>query len=212
MTKLFDFRKEYTLDNLAENEVTENPIRQFNQWMHQAIAAGFPEPNAMTLATATLDGKPSVRVVLLKEVNDDGFVFFTNYLSRKGRELLANPFAAVVFDWHEMERQVRIEGRVEKLSAEDSDTYFNARPETSKIGAWASPQSKIINSRQELDEMWLQTEQKLLGKPVHRPLHWGGFLVRPTVVEFWQGRPNRLHDRLAYYKTEEGWTLHRLAP
>lgn len=212
MTKLFNFRKEYVAGNLAENELDVDPIHQFSQWIKQAIAAGFSEPNAMTLATATTDGKPSVRVVLLKEVNDNGFVFFTNYLSRKGRELLANPFAAVVFDWHEMERQVRIEGRVEKLSPEDSDAYFDSRPESSKIGAWVSPQSKIIKSREELDEMWGQTERKFVGKSVHRPAHWGGFLIRPTVIEFWQGRPNRLHDRLAYYRTEEGWTLHRLAP
>lgn len=212
MTKLFNFRKEYVAGNLADNEVDVDPIHQFSQWIKQAIAAGFSEPNAMTLATATTDGKPSVRVVLLKEVNDKGFVFFTNYLSRKGRELLANPFAAVVFDWHEMERQVRIEGRVEKLSPEDSDAYFDSRPESSKIGAWVSPQSKIIKSREELDEMWGQTERKFVGKSVHRPAHWGGFLIRPTVIEFWQGRPNRLHDRLAYYRTEEGWTLHRLAP
>jgi pyridoxamine 5'-phosphate oxidase len=166
----------------------------------------------MTLATATTEGKPSARVVLLKEMNSEGFVFFTYYLSRKGRELLLNPHAALVFDWHEVERQVRIEGRVEKLPAVESDAYFNSRPENAKIGAWTSPQSKIVKDRIELDELRKETVQRFAHKEIHRPDHWGGFLIRPTVIEFWQGRPDRLHDRIAFYKTEEGWSMHRLAP
>lgn len=211
-TQFNDFRKEYKADPLREEEMMQDPILQFNRWMTDAVESGIPEPNAMVLATATPDGKPSARTVLLKEVNEEGFVFFTNYESRKGRELTANPFAAIVFDWHEIERQIRIEGQVEKLSPEESDAYFDSRPRLSKLGTLASPQSNLLKDRSELDERFLQFAKKFQGKPIPRPQNWGGFLVRPTLIEFWQGRPNRLHDRLAYFKTESGWIMRRLAP
>ena len=212
MDHLHNMRREYEAGELTEREMASDPLEMFGRWLQEAVDAGVTEPNAMTLATATAEGRPSARVVLLKEVNSEGFVFFTNYLSRKGRELLVNPHAALVFDWHEMERQVRIEGSVERLPAVASDAYFDARPENAKIGAWTSPQSKIVKDRSELDALLQATEQRFAHKEIHRPDHWGGFLIRPTVVEFWQGRPNRLHDRIACYKTEEGWSMHRLAP
>jgi len=212
MDKLYDMRREYEAGELNEQDLTAEPLVMFSRWLQEAVNTGVTEPNAMTLATATTEGRPSARVVLLKEVNSEGFVFFTNYLSRKGRELLENPHAALVFDWHEMERQVRIEGRVEKLTAKESDDYFISRPENAKIGAWTSPQSKIVKDRSELDKLRKETEQRFAHKEIHRPDHWGGFLIRPTVIEFWQGRPDRMHDRIAYYKTEEGWSMHRLAP
>jgi len=205
-------RQEYEGGFLDESQMTADPLEMFHRWLEEAVRAGVTEPNAMTLATSSPEGRPSARVVLLKEVNAQGFVFFTNYLSRKGRELLSNPHAALVFDWHEMERQVRIEGRVERVSAEESDAYFRSRPEAAKIGAWTSPQSKIVKDRAELDGLQKEVEQKFAEKAIHRPDHWGGFLIRPEVIEFWQGRPNRLHDRIACYRTEEGWSMHRLAP
>lgn len=212
MKKLFDFREEYKKGELNETDLKINPMEQFQQWLQTAIDSNISEPNAMTLATSTTSGKPSARVVLLKEINKNGFVFFTNYLSRKGREMLENPFVALVFDWHPIERQVRVEGRIEKLSIEDSDTYFNERPREAQIGAWTSPQSKILKNREELDDLQHSFEEKFNSGDVPRPSHWGGFIVLPTTIEFWQGRPSRLHDRLVYHKTEEGWTLHRLAP
>ncbi|MCW1734360.1 pyridoxamine 5'-phosphate oxidase [Anaerorudis cellulosivorans] len=211
-TQFSGFRKEYKADPLREEEMMQDPILQFNRWMTDAVESGIPEPNAMVLATATPEGKPSARTVLLKEVNEDGFVFFTNYESRKGRELTANPFAAVVFDWHEIERQIRIEGQVEKISPEESDAYFDSRPRASKLGTWASAQSNLLNDRNELDERFLQFAKKFQGKPIPRPQNWGGFLIRPILVEFWQGRPNRLHDRIAYFKADREWIMRRLAP
>lgn len=212
MKELADFRREYSADALLETDMPQNPMDLFIRWMEKTIESGICEPNAMVVATATPDGKPSARVVLLKEANENGFVFYTNYLSRKGRELMTNPFASVVFDWHQIERQIRIEGRVERLSPEDSDSYFNSRPEASKLGAWTSPQSKIIKNRDELNTLQTEVEKRFSENPIPRPDFWGGFLIRPTTIEFWQGRPSRLHDRLVYHKTEEGWTLHRLAP
>ena len=212
MDNLHKMRQEYAAGSLNETNMPHNPIEVFNVWLDFAINSGLTEPNAMTVATATLDGKPSARVVLLKEVNDKGFVFYTNYLSRKGRELVVNPDVAIVFDWHDIERQVRVEGRAEKLSAEESEAYFNERPEDAKIGAWASPQSKIVKDREELEKHLEEIEEQFEDMQVHRPSHWGGYLIRPSVIEFWQGRPSRMHDRIVYYKTEDGWTMHRLAP
>lgn len=212
MDILHHMRQEYAAGSLNETDMPHHPMELFNVWLDFAIKSVLSEPNAMMVATSTPDGKPSARVVLLKEVNDNGFVFFTNYLSRKGRELFVNPEAAIVFDWHDIERQVRIEGRAEKLTAEESEAYFNERPEDAKIGAWASPQSKIIKDREELEKLEEEIVEQFEDMPVHRPSHWGGYLIRPSVIEFWQGRPNRMHDRIVYYKTEDGWTMHRLAP
>ena len=212
MDSLHQMRQEYAAGSLNETNMPQNPMEEFNVWLDFAINSGLTEPNAMTVATATPDGKPSARVVLLKEVNDKGFVFFTNYMSRKGRELIVNPEVAIVFDWHDIERQVRVEGRAEKLSIEESEAYFNERPEDAKIGAWASPQSKIVKDRDELEKHLEEIEEQFEDMPVHRPSHWGGYLIRPSVIEFWQGRPSRMHDRIVYYKTEDGWTMHRLAP
>lgn len=212
MDNLYQMRQEYAAGSLNEAEMPQSPLKAFKEWLKYAIDSGLSEPNAMTVATATTDGKPSARVVLLKEVNDNGFVFFTNYLSRKGRELIVNPETAIVFDWHDIERQVRVEGRAEKLSAEESEAYFNERPEDAKIGAWASPQSKIVKDREELEKLQEEIEEQFDNIPIHRPSHWGGYLIKPSVIEFWQGRPSRMHDRIVYYKTEDGWTKHRLAP
>ena len=212
MDNLHKMRQEYAAGSLNETNMPQNPMEEFNVWLDFAINSGLTEPNAMTVATSTLDGKPSARVLLLKEVNDKGFVFFTNYLSRKGRELVVNPEVALVFDWHDIERQVRVEGRAEKLPEEESEAYFNERPEDAKIGAWASPQSKIVKDREELEKHLEEIEEQFEDMPVHRPSHWGGYLIRPSVIEFWQGRPSRMHDRIVYYKTEDGWTMHRLAP
>ncbi len=212
MDNLHKMRQEYKGGSLNEKQMSADPIQEFGIWLDEAIAANIIEPNAMTVASATVDGRPSARVILLKEVNDEGFVFFTNYMSRKGKELNDNPFAALVFDWHYIERQVRVEGNVEKLPEKDSDEYFYLRPESAKVGAWASPQSKIVKDRDELEKLEEEIEIQFEDIPVHRPNHWGGYIVKPYTVEFWQGRPNRMHDRIVYYKTEEGWTMHRLAP
>lgn len=213
MTNLHDFRKDYRRDTLSRNEVKENPIHQFEIWMKEAISSEIiVEPNAMTLVTSTPDGKPSARVVLLKSFNDKGFVFYTNYDSRKGTELIENPHAAIVFDWHVMERQVRIEGVAKKVSAEESDKYFYSRPKGSQLGAWISPQSSFIDGREELDARQIKTESDFRDKPITRPPNWGGFVVQPHTIEFWQGRQSRLHDRLIYMKTEGEWILRRLAP
>lgn len=212
MDSLHQMRQEYAAGSLTEDNMPHNPMELFKEWLDFTINAGLTEPNAMTVATATPDGKPSARVVLLKEVNDKGFVFYTNYLSRKGKELSVNPEVAVVFDWHDIERQVRVEGKVEKLSEEESEAYFNERPEDAKIGAWASPQSKIVKDREELEKLEEEIEEQFEDMPVHRPSHWGGYLIMPSVIEFWQGRPSRMHDRIVYYKSEGDWKMHRLAP
>ena len=212
MKKLHRMRREYDSGALQEHEMAADPMEMFARWLEEAIAGGIDEPNAMTLATATMDGKPSARVVLLKEMTAHGFAFFTNYLSRKGRELLANPQAALVFDWHPMARQVRIEGGVELLSSEESDAYYLSRPENARIGAWSSPQSRIVKDRATLDALQREVERRFAQEPLPRPDHWGGYLVRPERIEFWQGRPDRMHDRLVYEKKEGGWNLQRLAP
>lgn len=207
---LSHFREEYRLMALSEANVPSDPLLLFNRWLEEAIGGGVAEPNAMTLATVDGEGKPAARVVLLKEVSGGGFVFYTNYLSDKGRELAQNPNASLVFLWLEMQRQVRISGRVEKVSAEESDAYFAVRPRSSQAGAVASAQSTVIEGREELEARF----EAVLKKDGHidRPPHWGGYRLMPELLEFWQGRESRLHDRLRYRKLADGWKLERLAP
>jgi len=206
-----DLRQEYKRGSLDEEHADPDPVRQFGRWWDEALAAEVPEVNAMTLATADSAGKPSARTVLLKGFDDHGFVFFTNYESRKGEELAANPFAALLFFWRELERQVRLEGSVERVAVEESDTYFRSRPLASRIGAWASPQSRVISGR-----TWLLARAAEMGlrhgPNPGRPPYWGGYRLKPTVLEFWQGRPSRLHDRLLYTRAGAAWTRARLAP
>lgn len=190
-----------------------DPIKQFEQWWNEAVHSKLDEVNAMTLATASPDGLPSARIVLLKEFTEQGFVFFTNYESYKGKQLAENPKACLVFFWKELERQVRITGLVIKISNKESDEYFNARPEASRIGAWASPQSRVIESRNWIDEKFNELVNKMEGTDIQRPTYWGGYLVKPVEIEFWQGRPSRLHDRIQYSLEDSGkWKIERLAP
>lgn len=208
-----DLRKDYSLQDLSETQVSNNPFRQFKLWFEQALAAQLPEPNAMTIATTTPDGKPSARMVLLKDFDERGFVFFTNYNSRKGQELAENPQAALVFWWAELERQVRILGRVEKTSENESDKYFYSRPANSRLGAWVSNQSEVIASRNVLEQRWQDFQRQYDNQEIHRPPHWGGLRVIPSEIEFWQGRPSRLHDRLLYTPLDNGsWQIQRLSP
>lgn len=199
---------------LEESDLLDDPIELFRRWFDDAARAGMPQPNAMTLATADADGRPSARVVLLKGVDDRGFQFFTNYDSRKAGELIANPHAALVFLWIPMERQVRIVGDVVRLDAEESDAYFASRPRGSQVGAWASRQSQPLPRRGELEERWQELEDRYGHDPVPRPDHWGGFLVVPREIEFWQGRENRLHDRVVFTPAADGagWQRNRLQP
>ena len=208
-----DIRRDYSHKILSESDVDVNAIKQFEKWWHEAVNSKIDEVNAMTLATASLDALPSARIVLLKEVNEKGFVFFTNYESYKAQQLAENPKACLVFFWKELERQVRITGLIEKISAKQSDEYFQSRPESSRIGAWASPQSRVIKDRQWLDEKFNELVNKMEGTSIPRPSHWGGYIVKPVVIEFWQGRPSRLHDRIQYTLEENGgWKIERLAP
>lgn len=208
-----DLRQNYTRADLSEAGADGDPFQQFHRWLSEAVSARVPEANAMTLATLTPEGKPSARMVLLKGLDEQGFVFYTNYDSAKGRQLARVPWAALVFWWVELERQVRVEGRVEKVSPQESDEYFQSRPLDSQLGAWASPQSQAIESRQVLEDRLAQYQETYAGQKVPRPPHWGGFRVVPTTIEFWQGRPNRLHDRLRYRLLEDGtWRRERLAP
>ncbi len=210
---LADLRKDYTLAGLLEKDLAKDPFRQFERWFQEAEAARLNEPNAMVLATATPDGLPSSRVVLLKGLDGRGFTFFTNHDSRKGRELAANPRASLTFPWVPMERQVIVEGKVVKISREESDAYFHSRPHGSQLGAWASPQSAVIADRKVLEDSLKAHEQKFAGQVVPLPANWGGFRVVPDSVEFWQGRRNRLHDRLRYRRGADGsWHVERLAP
>lgn len=209
-----DLRQNYTRAGLSQADLAAHPVDQFEQWFQQAVDAELVEPNAMTLATASPEGIPSARIVLLKQYDQSGFVFYTNYDSVKGQQLLANPHAALVFWWAELERQVRIQGQVEQISPSESDQYFHSRPRGSQLGAWASPQSQIIGDRTVLENNLAQLETQYQDQDViPRPPHWGGFRVVPEVVEFWQGRPNRLHDRLCYrLKPDGSWKIERLAP
>lgn len=208
-----DLRKDYQLQGLSETDADPNPFKQFQVWFDQALAAQLPEPNAMTVATVTKDGKPRARVVLLKNFDERGFVFYTNYHSHKGQELADNPQAAIAFWWAELERQVRIEGRVEKVSEQESDEYFHSRPVNSRLGAWASNQSQVIESREILEQRAQELKIEYENQDIPRPPHWGGFRVIPTAIEFWQGRPSRLHDRLLYTLLDDGtWQIDRLSP
>lgn len=208
-----DLRKNYAQGGLTEEEAHLNPFEQFRHWFTEAVSAEILEPNAMTLATINEEGKPSARIVLLKKLDDRGFTFFTNYHSNKGKNLEKNPWASLVFLWGELERQVRIEGKVEKITSVESDEYFTRRPIGSQLGAWVSNQSEIIPHREVLEVKLQEVIKKYQGQTIPRPEHWGGFRVVPHLIEFWQGRENRLHDRLCYTLIDnQHWQRDRLAP
>lgn len=211
MTDIAAIRRDYRLQTLSEADAATNPFEQFTAWWADAISSQIDEVNAFTLATATPAGKPSARIVLLKGYDEKGFVFFTNYNSKKGEQLLQNPAAAIVFFWKELERQVRIEGTIAPVPASESDEYFNSRPPGSRIGAWASPQSQVISSRTVIEENAAGYEKQFEGN-IPRPPHWGGYRLTPDLFEFWQGRSSRLHDRLQYQLTNNEWKIDRLAP
>lgn len=208
-----NLRQEYRSASLTEKEVAADPISQFAKWFAEALDGGLYEPNAMTLATATHDGKPSARTMLLKGFDKTGFTFYTNYLSRKGKEISKNPAACIVFFWPELERQVRIEGTLEKVSKEESEKYFQSRPKESQLGAIASQQSQVIPSRDTLENTWKELIEKFADKEVPKPAYWGGYVLKPQIVEFWQGRPGRLHDRIVYKRSDKSsWKIVRIAP
>jgi len=207
-----ELRREYDLRGLREADLAPDPLAQFERWLQEAVANEAWEPNAMTLATATPDGHPSLRVVLLKGFDQRGFSFFTNYESRKGLELAANPWAALLFIWPELHRQVRVEGTVARVSAEESDDYFRSRPAGSKLGAWASQQGEVLSGREVLEQRMQELAARFQGQEIPRPPYWGGYRLSPLAIEFWQGRPNRLHDRLRYRLEQGAWLIERLAP
>lgn len=201
-------RQDYRADKLDINSVSENPLVQFDKWLHEALNAEMLEPNAMALSTVNAAGKPSCRIVLLKELSKEGLIFYTNYESNKGKEILSHPSVAVTFFWDVLERQVRIEGLAEKISGEQSDRYFDSRPDDSKIGAIASPQSEVVDGREELEKRFKEAAEL----PLKRPEHWGGIIIKPEMFEFWQGRPSRMHDRIRFTQSDGKWQRLRLAP
>jgi len=205
-------RKDYQLKSLSEKDVKADPFAQFAQWWDEAVASEIDEVNAMTLSTVTFEGRPSSRIVLLKGFDEKGFVFFTNYESDKGQQLSAHPFASLVFFWKELERQVRVEGSVVKVSEQESDDYFHSRPQGSQLGAIASPQSRIIEGRSIIEKNLENLQEQYQGAVIPRPSHWGGYRVLPETIEFWQGRSSRLHDRIKYIKEANVWRIVRLAP
>lgn len=209
---LQNLRQDYRAAELSESDVNKNPIQQFEHWFADAMKAQLYEPNVMTLATADKSGKPNARIVLLKGFDENGFSFYTNYLSQKGKEMKKNPQACLVFFWAELERQVRIEGKVEKLSKEASEKYFHSRPKGSQIGAIVSPQSQIITNRAQLETKVEELNEFYQDKTIPKPAHWGGYIVKPTSIEFWQGRTSRLHDRIKYDLVNGKWQTARLAP
>jgi pyridoxamine 5'-phosphate oxidase len=209
---LAELRKDYTLAGLAEKDLAKDPYRQFEKWFQEAEAAKLNEPNAMVVATTTRDGRPSARTMLLKAIDGRGFTFFSNYESRKGRELHENPRASLVFPWLPLERQVIVEGTVTKVPREESEAYFHSRPRASQLGAWASQQSSIISSRAVMEDSMKMLEAKYAGREVPLPPHWGGWRLVPESVEFWQGRRSRMHDRLRYRRDKDDWIIERLAP
>jgi pyridoxamine 5'-phosphate oxidase len=210
--ELAELRRGYAVGGLSEEDLAADPVTMFRAWMHDAVVAGLHEPNAVVVSTATPSGVPSSRTVLLKALDDRGFVFFTNYESRKSVELLANPACALLFPWHDLERQVRVEGQARQLSREENDTYFGTRPHGSQLGAWASPQSQVVADRAELDARYAAMQARFRDDAVPTPPHWGGFRVAPESVEFWQGRRGRMHDRLRYRRAAQQWVTERLAP
>jgi pyridoxamine 5'-phosphate oxidase len=213
MNELHALRTEYAKASLDINSVNADPFMQFEKWLTEAINAGVKEANAMCLASVNADGRPSQRIVLLKGVEDNKFLFYTNYQSKKGTQLDANPVCALNFFWPDLERQIRIEGIVSRISVEKSTAYFQSRPRGSQLGAWVSPQSTAIKDRQILEDRLLEMEKKFNGvEKLPKPQQWGGYVVEPMLIEFWQGRPNRLHDRLEFIKVDNQWTINRLAP
>ncbi|MDR2950338.1 MAG: pyridoxamine 5'-phosphate oxidase [Prevotella sp.] len=212
MADLFDIRRDFTLKVLDESDLLPNPMGLFKRWLNEAISVKTMEPNAMNLATVDKNGRPSSRIVLLKQIKPEGFVFFTNYESRKAKQIEGNKYCALNFVWHELERQVRVEGIVEKVPAKESDLYFEMRPAKSKLGAWASPQSKVIPNRNYLEQLMVDFSIQFNGVKIPRPENWGGYILKPHLIEFWQGRSNRLHDRIQYLLTKNGWQTERLAP
>jgi len=210
--RISEIRNDYTLRQLNELDVDSDPFVFFNEWLNEAIDSECNEPTAMTLATSTFDGKPSARIILLKGADKEGFTFYTNYDSRKGSQILQNPYGALLFFWPELQREIRIEGAIKKADEEQSDDYFKSRPTKSQISAWASPQSKVIPSRKYLESLKSDFQEEFSRRTIPRPANWGGYILVPTLFEFWQGRANRLHDRIQYTLQNDEWIIERLAP